>query len=108
MNEWLLDDGLLAGSREDLRKAVEIILEGPQCGLQLSTERNVSIPGTSKCALWCPQDTSGNMDPLGHGIQPMLEKGFVHLGSPVGDPYFVQDKVKESLQGGHLLNFKCV
>ena len=38
-NGWFLDDGLLAGDKEEITKATTIILEeGPPRGLMLSTE----------------------------------------------------------------------
>ena len=35
------------------------------------------------------------MDPLGVGILPVTEAGFVHLGAPVGSAHYVQAKVRE-------------
>ena len=84
-NSWFLDDGILAGTREELVKAVRILLEeGPAHGLQLSTEHVVPYPGTSKCALWCGREGPKETDPLGVGILPIEGPGFVHLGAPVG------------------------
>ena len=51
-NSWILDDGVLVGEKDDLKKAVEIIKEeGPSRGLYLST---AATPGTkSKTSIWC-------------------------------------------------------
>ena len=54
-NAWFLDDGALAGNREDLKKVVDIIKEeGPQRGLNLSTE---------KSKVWC-QEPKNDDNPL--------------------------------------------
>ena len=98
-NSWFLDDGILAGTREELVKAVRILLEeGPAHGLQLSTEHVVPYPGTSKCALWCGREGPKETDPLGIGILPIEGPGFVHLGAPVGSIHCVQGKAKEQVQ----------
>ena len=77
--------------------AVRILLEnGPRLGLELSTED--SVPGESKSAVWCPMniiDDANNSDPLGLGIKPIVEDGFVHLGAPVGSQHYVELKVRE-------------
>ena len=65
---WILDDGILAGSEDDVRKALKILLkESPACGLELSTENSVLIPGSSKCRVWSPRK-SDNDESHGFGV----------------------------------------
>ena len=55
MNAWYLDDGVLAGRKEDLQAAVDIILrEGPARGLVLSTANTVTPPQLPKSTVRCP------------------------------------------------------
>ena len=95
VNGWYLDDGLLAGNKEDLIKAVDILLEeGPSRGLHLSTE--LSVPGNSKSAVWDPNLDVAE-DPLGRGILRIKETGFKHLGAPVGGMEFVADEIQSRI-----------
>ena len=92
-NGWLLDDGLLAGNKEDIMRSAEILLaEGPSRGLYMSTEH--SQPGKSKSRVWCPEGPNGN-DPLNLGILPINDDGFVYLGCPIGNERYVALKVAE-------------
>ena len=96
VNGWILDDGVLGGQVEDVRRALDILLtDGTARGLELSTEHSVPTPGTSKSAVWCPDIAHDDVDPLGLGVLPIRGPGFVHLGAPVGSPFFIQGKVKE-------------
>ena len=96
VNGWFLDDGLLGGTKEELTQATNILLdEGPDRGLHLSTER--SVPGNSKSAVWCSEPCESE-DPLGLGIKPVTELGFVHLGAPVGNMDFVKNKIESRIE----------
>ena len=97
LNGWFLDDGIVGGSRDEVIKVVRIILdEGPKRGLELSTE--LSVPGDSKCRVWCPPESCSQDDPLGLGILPVREDGFVHLGAPVGSGNFTHAAVKQRVE----------
>ena len=102
VNGWFLDDGLLAGTRGEVIKAVGIVLEmGPARGLHLSTE--LSVPGNSKSAVWSMTPLDEN--PLGLGIKPISEDGFIHLGAPVGGSQYVAEQIKVRVEKvKHLLN----
>ena len=100
-NEWYLDDGTVAGRREELLKVVDIILvHGPARGLILSTAATSSRP---KSTVWCPHAIARQEhDPLNRGIPSIQEDGIVLLGSPIGCSQFERlamesriDKVKE-------------
>ena len=100
-NEWYLDDGAVAGRREELQQVVDIILEhGPPRGLNLSTAATSSRP---KSTVWCPYaNVNTDPDPLDRGIPSIQEDGIVLLGSPIGSSDFERqavdtriDKVKE-------------
>ena len=95
LNGWFLDNGLLAGKREELKLAIDIILEeGPARGLILSTELNV--PGNSKSTVWGPSLT-GVLDPPGRGIKKVEDSGLKHLGAPVGSMAFVVNKIESRI-----------
>ena len=51
--------------------------------------------GTSKCRVWSSSKT--DVDPLGLGVLPVVESGFVHLGASVGSTDFIQVKVKQRI-----------
>ena len=83
---WYLDDGTIIGKKEDLQKAVDIILrEGPARGLFLSTANTVHPPLLPKSTVWSPNNTSTSDDPLERGIPLIKDSGIVLLGTPVGD-----------------------
>ena len=91
INGWFLDDGLLTGTKQEVIKAIQIILKsGPPRGLHLSTEH--SVPGDSKSAVWSNQPLHG--DPLGLGVKPVTGTGFSHLGAPVGDNDYVVTQIE--------------
>ena len=98
MNSWEMDDGLLGGSKADIVKAVEILLlVGPERGLHLSTE--TSVPGNSKSRVWSPvQSIRDSLDPLGLGIKPITEDGFIHLGAPIGPETYVQGFLSKQVE----------
>ena len=92
-NAWFLDDGALAGNREDLKKVVDIIKEeGPQRGLILSTE---------KSKVWC-QEPPNDEDPLQQGIPLDTADGLKLLGAPIGSTSFekvvLDDRIEKSEQ----------
>ena len=79
LNVWYLDDGTLCGSRSELLKALNILeLEGPRRGLHLNQD---------KCLLFVPPGDYNSND--GFGNIPIVQDGFVLLGSPVGSPSFI-------------------
>ena len=101
MNAWYLDDGALVGSKEDLQKAVDIILrEGPPRGLHLSTANTVSPPQLPKSTVWYPNNPTGPgcEDPLGRGIPRITEPGIVFLGTPIGSLQFCQNWIRSKIQ----------
>ena len=92
-NAWFLDDGALAGNREDLKKVVDIIKEeGPQRGLNLSTE---------KSKVWC-QEPKNDDNPLQQGIPLDTVDGLKLLGAPIGSTSFesvvLDDRIEKSEQ----------
>ena len=99
INAWYLDDGLLAGKKEDLQRAVDILLEdGPPRGLFLSTAATVAPTLQPKSSIWCPSNPMGPDDPLARGIPMVRENGITLLGTPIGDHSFVQDKLKQKIE----------
>ena len=79
LNVWYLDNGILCGSRSELLKALNILeLEGPRRGLYLNRD---------KCLLFVPPGDYNSND--GFGNIPIVQDGFVLLGSPVGSPSFI-------------------
>ena len=101
VNGWFLDDGLVAGTRGDLCRAVDILLEdGPARGPHLSTE--ITVPNNSKSAVWCPHLPDDD-DPLGKGIKPVRAAGFTHLGAAVGQDEFVEGEVMRRIEKVKLL-----
>ena len=65
-NVWELDDGLLAGSQEEVALALQTAT--PECekrGLIIST--SATAPSNPKSAVWCPQHEMED-DPLGLGV----------------------------------------
>lgn len=59
-NIWIMDDGTLSGSLEDLRRVITILEEdGPGRGLFLNKD---------KCRIWVGHDFPNNLDPLECGI----------------------------------------
>ena len=79
LNVWYLDDGTLCSSRSELLKALNILeLEVPRRGLYLNRD---------KCLLFVPPGDYNPND--GFGNIPIVQDGFVLLGSPVGSPSFI-------------------
>ena len=61
-----LDDGTFAGTKEQLTKVVDILLEeGPNRGLVLSVRRGED---TGKSVVWSEEWLDDYWDPLGRGI----------------------------------------
>ena len=98
VNAWYLDDGDLAGTKEQLQQAVDILLrEGPPRGFVLSVRENVTFPSEPKSLVWCPVDlhgATGDADPLDRGVPRHRGLGVTVLGAPVGN----EEAVKEALQ----------
>ena len=95
---WFLDDGTMVGKVEDLRAAVDILLEeGPALGLTLSSEGTVRPPASPKSSIWCPNLTPLVEDPTHRGLQPIQGEGIVLLGSPIGSPLFVEGEIKKKI-----------
>ena len=91
LNEWYLDDGAVAGKKEQLQQVVDILLEhGPARGLHLSTAATVSPPGRAKSTIWLPNSDNTQTDPLDRGIPRVEEEGIILLGCPIGSPEFVR------------------
>ena len=97
-NSWILDDGVLVGGKEDIRKALKIIEEdGPGRGLNLST---AATPGAkSKTSIWCPSSSPQRLEkfPIGMDIPVMDGSGFTHLGAPMGDEAFTANNITEKV-----------
>ena len=92
LNTWLLDDGILAGVKADIIKALQIIIEeGSRRGLRLSTL--YTCPSDPKSRVWCSASTEEVSDPLGLGIPRIQEEGFIHLGSPIGSHKFIEESL---------------
>ena len=87
LNGWFLDDGMLGGTKEDLIRAIQIILEdGPVEGLTMSME--VSMHGCESV----PTPESVTPDLLDLNISSITESGFVHLRAPVGSEDFIKQE----------------
>ena len=107
LNEWYLDDGAVAGRKEQLQKVIDIVLqEGPARGLFLSTAASVTPPSRPKSTVWCPKASPDltDLDPLRRGVPRVMEDGIVLLGSPIGSQEFIEqviaskvEKVKETV-----------
>jgi hypothetical protein len=78
-NSWYLDDGVVAGSKEDVLRALRIIeSEGPGRGMFLNA---------GKSEVWNPAGVVP--DELKH-FKALQPEGFELLGSPVGSASFCQ------------------
>ena len=86
LNIWYLDDGLLVGSVNTVKAALELLKELlPWRGLELNV---------SKCKLIGPG--ASNRDPAFEGIpRSSLDEGTVVLGVPVGNADFVEHFVND-------------
>ena len=98
-NCWYLDDGVFAGTRASLIRALEVIQEhSVSSGLSLNY---------SKCELYCLQ----NLDMFYHTILRSATPCFEILGAPIGTPEFyveyIQKKIAEARQLLHLLPQLC-
>ena len=96
VSTWYLDDGTLVGTREQLQKAVDVLLrEGPSRGLHLSTAATVPMGSRPKSTVWCPNSlhSEDSQDPLDRGIPRVQEAGIVLLGAPLGSHQFEQEKI---------------
>jgi hypothetical protein len=97
-NVWYLDDGALAGTREQLQRAVDIILQdGPARGLFLSTAATISPPSKPKSTVWSPHDRSDDDDPMERGIPRVQTDGIVLLGSPIGSREFAEQTIRKRI-----------
>ena len=96
LNAWYCDDGHLIGTLDELRLAVDVILqEGVPRGLTLSTSATVQPPLEPKSTIWSPMDSvSSSEDPLQRGVRRVSgPDGITVLGTPVGSRGFVREKV---------------
>ena len=99
LNEWYLDDGAVAGRRQQLQQVVDILLNhGPARGLHLSTTVTVPPPGKAKSTVWSPHSASSVADPLERGIPSIEEEGIILLGCPIGSHAFVSDAIQERIR----------
>ena len=106
-NGWYLDDGTVVGTKEELRRVVDIIRElGPARGLHLSTAETVHPPARPKSTIWMFNTNSTEPDPLDRGIPRIQEAGFVLLGTPVGSPEFVEEKIRSRMEKVKLITDK--
>ena len=97
-NAWYLDDGTLAGKKDDLKQAVDIIIEdGPPRGLYLSTAATTPAPLRPKSTVWSPNQSINDDDPLNRGIPNIKEEGITLLGTPIGSSQFIREKVKQKV-----------
>ena len=94
-HEWYLDDGGMAGKREELQMVLDLVMRhGPPRGLILSTAANCTRP---KSTVWYPSATAvrpTNPDPLNRGIPLVQEDGIVLLGSPIGSKVFEKQAIE--------------
>ena len=93
MNEWYLDDGSVVGSVAQLREVVDIVLQygpdSPDRGLHLSRAKS------TVWSLRAASDPLQHQDPLGRGIQMLMQPGTVLLGAPVGSVEFEKQAIQE-------------
>ena len=88
-NQWIMDDGTMIGSLDDLRKVAEIIsTNGPSKGLFLNK---------SKSSIWVGSQYENNPDPTGLGIPKTDPRGIQLLGSPIGSDIFMQEVVNDRI-----------
>ena len=84
-NMWIMDDGTLCGSRDDLRSVISILEEeGPGRGLFLNK---------SKSSIWCGNNFTNVDDPLACGVPKASPSGLNLLGSPIGVSGFMVAEV---------------
>lgn len=82
LNAWLMDDGTLIGSTDDVQHALKIITgEGPALGL------HINLP---KCELWWPTPNP-RMHEFPRDITRVLTAGVTLLGSTIGSAAFAAD-----------------
>ena len=99
INAWFFDDGTQVGSKEDLKKVVDVILrEGPARGLVLSTTETAPPGSSPKSSVWSPGERLQDLDPLGRGVPRIQEGGIVLLGAPVGDQCFKEMILKKGVE----------
>ena len=95
----MLDDGCFAGKTEDLKAALDIMLEdGPPRGLFLSTDTTMG-EGRGKSTLWRASGFGDEVqeDLLGRGLRLITDSGVRVLGSPVGSPVFVKQFLSDAV-----------
>ena len=51
-----------------------------------------------KSTVWCPNYIDLDSDPLGLGVRPIQDSGFVLLGSPIGDAHFIDQVINEKIR----------
>ena len=89
LKECFFDDGILAGTRQELQTVVDIMLEqGPPRGLYLSKQ---------KSSVWSPS-IALTLDPLGRQIPSVEEEGIIVLGSTVSSIEFEKRIIEERIQ----------
>ena len=91
LNSWFLDDGELAGSKEALVAAWDILVtHGVPRGLILSRV---------KSRVHCQGHDQLDTDPLGRGVTRGEDRGFKLLGAPVGSWEFEKEVLEGRLAG---------
>ena len=97
LHVWLCDDGTMIGRNEDLRTAVEVLIEmGPERGLILSTDR--TVPGHGKTTVWSPAFPANvGPDPLECGSRKVEDAGIKLLGAPVGSEAFARQHLDKAI-----------
>ena len=89
LNAWFLDDGVLIGKSEDIKKVYEFLVsEGPAYGLHLNPK---------KCVLFWPNVDCGS---YWSEFPPELRRtseGIKLLGSPIGSHAFIRESVSKTI-----------
>ena len=89
LNSFFLDDSFQIGRREQLQRALQIIVrEGEPRGLRLS-------PG--KSTLWSPSGAV-QTDNFGYGVRIATEDGIRVLGSPIGKQEYIEKYLEEAAE----------
>ena len=85
-HNWYLDDGILAGTHQQLCTALNSLTNlGERCGLELRIE---------KCELWSPVD----LNTIDNRVKRNSKEGLEILGAAIGNPSFVAASLKKKSQ----------
>jgi hypothetical protein len=88
-NHWYLDDGVIIGSYDQVKKAIDILMEiGPKFGLFLNLK---------KSELWWPSIITEKLMTFPADIERVSGSGVELLGCPLGDASFANNYVAKKL-----------